>query len=241
VVTIYEDEAILVLDKPTGMATHGFSGRETNSVANYLAAVRPLLRHVGKNVWEPGLVHRLDRETSGLVLVAKEQQVFEALRCQFRQRQVRKKYWAMVFGRTERRGVIDYPLCHDPADRRRMKAILQNGAPGKRGRKQWEALTRFERTAYESGFSLLDVEMKTGVTHQIRAHLASIGHPLVGDAVYGSGPAPSGFPRRHFLHAYYLGFHHPRTFNPVVFESPLPEELQQVVKRLGMKVPKPGC
>jgi 23S rRNA pseudouridine1911/1915/1917 synthase len=239
VVTIYEDEAILVLDKPAGMATHGFSGREANSVANYLAATRPLLRHVGKNVWEPGLVHRLDRETSGLVLVAKEQEVFEALRLQLQQRQVQKKYWALVFGRTEGQGVIDYPLSHDPADRRKMKAVLKDGAPSKRKRKKWEALTRFDRTLYGEGFSLLEVDMKTGVTHQIRAHLASIGHPLVGDALYGSEPAPTGFPQRHFLHAYYLGFCHPRTLKPVVFESPLPQELQEALNRLGMKALKP--
>jgi 23S rRNA pseudouridine1911/1915/1917 synthase len=239
VLTAYEDDAILVLDKPAGMATHGFSGREANSVANYLVATRPLLRHVGKNIWEPGLVHRLDRETSGLVLVAKEQEVFEALRLQFQQREVQKKYWALVFGRTERQGVIDYPLSHDPADRRKMKAVFKDGAPNKRKRRKWEALTRFVRTAYREGFSLLEVEMKTGVTHQIRVHLASIGHPLVGDLLYGSEPAPTGFPRRHFLHAHYLGFCHPRSSEPVSFESPLPLELEALLARLGMKAPKP--
>jgi 23S rRNA pseudouridine1911/1915/1917 synthase len=238
-VTIYEDDAVLVLDKPAGMATHGFSGREATSVANYLASTRPLLRDVGKSIWEPGLVHRLDRETSGLVIVAKEQDVFEALRLQFQRRQVQKKYWALVFGRTERQGVIDYPLFHDPADRRKMKAVLKDGALGKRKRKQWEALTRFDRTAYGEGFSLLEVDMKTGVTHQIRAHLASIGHPLVGDALYGSEPAPTGFPRRHFLHARYLGFCHPHSSKHVCFESPLPLELEAALARLGMNAPKP--
>jgi 23S rRNA pseudouridine1911/1915/1917 synthase len=238
VMTIYEDDAILVLDKPAGMATHGFSGRESNSIANYLAAKRPLLRSVGKNVWEPGLVHRLDRETSGLVLVAKEQKVFTALRLQFQQRQVQKKYRALVAARTEKKGVIDYPLSHDPADRRKMK-IAQDGVTGGRKRKQWEALTRFERTAYTEEFSLLEVEMTTGVTHQIRAHLAAIGHPLVGDALYGSGQAPAGFPRRHFLHAHYLRISHPRSSEPVAFESPLPPELEEMLERLGMNAPKP--
>ena len=222
---------MLALDKPAGMATHGFSGRETSSLANFLAAQRPSLRGVGRSRWEPGLVNRLDRGTSGLVLVAKDQLSFDELRSQFRQGLVRKKYWALVWGKTKREGRIDLPLMHDPRDRKKMKTIT---AAKRRGRlpRSWDATTRFRLRGYSQGFSLLEVEIETGVSHQLRAHLEAAGHPLVGYPLYGSGRSdPFGLGRQ-FLHACYLGFRHPGDGREVVVESPLPEELRQVVDRL---------
>ena len=115
----YEDDSVLIVDKPAGMATHGFSARDRNTLANLLLATRPALMSVGNSRWQPGLVHRLDMDTSGLVLVAKTQSAFEHLRLQFRGRWIEKKYWALVWGSPELEGEVAYPLVHDPGDKRR--------------------------------------------------------------------------------------------------------------------------
>jgi 23S rRNA pseudouridine1911/1915/1917 synthase len=228
---VYEDESVLVVDKPAGMATHGFSGRDHDTLANLLAAQRPDLLGIGKNRWEPGLVHRLDRETSGLVLVAKTQAAFDALRLQFRRRQVKKKYWALVWGITLPEGSVSYPIVHDARDKRRMRAIAGN-SPRSKGQKRWLALTRFRRLSHGDGLSLLEIEMETGVSHQIRVHLAAIGHPIVGDVLYGGHGRESFGLNRHFLHAHGLEFFHPRDQRVVKTESELPLELQVVTHRL---------
>jgi len=235
VVIRYEDESILVLDKPAEMATHGFSGRETNSLANFLAAQRPSLSGVGRSRWEPGLVNRLDQGTSGLVLVAKDQASFDDLRLQLRRGLIRKRYWALVWGKTKGEGRIDFPLMHDPRNRKRMKAITA-AERRERAVRSWNAATRFRLRGYSQGFSLLEVEIETGMTHQIRAHLEAAGHPLVGDPLYGSGRSDPFGLERQFLHACYLGFRHPKDGREVAVESPLPEELRQVVDRLKIKL-----
>ena len=153
---VYEDESVLVVDKPAGMATHGFSGRDHDTLANLLAAQRPDLLGIGKNRWEPGLVHRLDRETSGLLLVAKTRTAFDALRLQFRRRQVKKKYWALVWGITSAEGSVSYPIVHDARDKRRMRAIVDN-SPRLKGQKSWLALTRFRKLCGGDGLSLLEI------------------------------------------------------------------------------------
>ena len=233
VVVRYEDESVLVLDKPAGIATHGFSGRETKSLANFLAARYPSLRGVGQSRWQPGLVNRLDRGTSGLVLAARNQAAFDNLRSQFRQGLVKKKYWALVWGQTPGRDALGLPLARDSRDRRKMR-----GASALRGRaakaKVWPALTRFRRVGHAQEFSLLEVEIETGVTHQIRIHLQAAGHPIVGDPLYGREPNPLGLTRQ-FLHAFFLGFRHPGDGRDIVVESPLPVDLQGVVERLGLQ------
>jgi 23S rRNA pseudouridine1911/1915/1917 synthase len=228
---VYEDEYVLVVDKPAGMATHGFSGRDHDTLANLLAAQRPDLLGIGKNRWEPGLVHRLDRETSGLVLVAKNQAAFDALRLQFRRRQIKKKYWALVWGITSAQGSVSYPIIHDARDRRRMRAIIGKSSRTK-GQKSWLALTRFRKLCDSDGLSLLEIEMETGVTHQIRVHLAAIGHPVVGDSLYGGERRESFGLDRHFLHAYGLEFFHPWDHRVVKTASELPLELKRVASDL---------
>jgi 23S rRNA pseudouridine1911/1915/1917 synthase len=228
---VYEDEYVLVVDKPAGMATHGFSGRDHDTLANLLAAQRPDLLGIGKNRWEPGLVHRLDRETSGLVLVAKNQAAFDALRLQFRRRQIKKKYWALVWGITSAQGSVSYPIIHDARDRRRMRAIIGK-SPRTKGQKSWLALTRFRKLCDSDGLSLLEIEMETGVTHQIRVHLAAIGHPVVGDSLYGGERRESFGLDRHFLHAYGLEFFHPWDHRVVKTASELPLELKRVASDL---------
>ncbi|MGH7784499.1 MAG: RluA family pseudouridine synthase, partial [Candidatus Binatia bacterium] len=122
---VYEDAEVLAVNKPAGMATHGFSGRDRETLANFLIAARPGLSTVGKSRWEPGLVNRLDRETSGLVLVAKTQQAFEHLRAQFRHRQIAKSYLALVWGDAPPCGTISFPLVHDSSDKGRMQAMIR--------------------------------------------------------------------------------------------------------------------
>ena len=236
---VYEDEAFLVADKPAGIACHGFSASETQTLANFLLAHYPSLMNVGKSRWEPGLVHRLDRGTSGLVLVAKDQVSFESLRAQFRRRLVRKGYAALVRGRTPDQDMVSYSLAHDPKDKRKMN-IVQTRERSNSGVKQWKAVTRFETLARSEGFSFIQIEMVTGVTHQIRAHLEAAGYPLAGDPLYG-GNAPSAILPlgRQFLHACSLKLIHPLSGREVIFESPLPADLRDVLDRIGVSLSKP--
>ena len=228
---VHEDDSVLVVDKPAGMATHGFSGRDHHTLANFLAAERPDLLVIGKSRWEPGLVHRLDRETSGLVLVAKTQAAFDDLKLQFRLRQVKKKYWALVWGITEARRSVSYPIAHDSRDKKRMRAITHDSSRA-RMQKCWQALTRFRKLWEIDGLSFLEIGMDTGVTHQIRVHLAATGHPIVGDVLYGEKVRPTFGLKRHFLHACCLEFIHPRARRLVKIECELPVELEDVVARL---------
>ncbi len=229
---VYEDEAIVVLDKPAGMPTHGFSGRDEATVANFLAAKRPALIGVGKSRWEAGLLHRLDRETSGLVVAAKTAAAYGDLERQFRRRQVAKSYLALVWGNTAGGGTIDFPLTHDPRDQRRMFAVTAAGRPTKQ--KSWRAITRYRKAAAARGLTLLEIEMATGVTHQIRVHLAALGHALVGDALYGGCTADDFGLKRHFLHAWKLSFAHPAAGGMFSAEAGLPIELRELLSRLGL-------
>ena len=178
---VYEDSSILIVDKPAGMPTHGFSGRDTDTLANFIASNHATVLGVGKSRWEPGIVHRLDRETSGLVLIAKTPTAFERLRQQLRQREIRKNYRALVWGSINTRGQIDLPLAHDTRDKRRMRAITESA--GAKNLRVWNAVTRYRRIGKARGLSLLDIDMETGVMHQIRVHLAAIGHPIVADGL----------------------------------------------------------
>jgi len=231
---VYEDTAILVFDKPAGLATHGFSARQSGTLANYIAARWPALLNVGKSRWEPGLVHRLDIETSGLILVAKSPPAFDHLRRQFQKRQIRKTYWALVWGDSPSQGTIDFPLEHDSHDRRRMR-VAQSRRSAKPGR-SWPAQTTYRKFAGAGDLSLLEIEMATGVMHQIRVHLAALGHPIVSDALYGDPKSEEFGLQRHFLHARGLEFHHPEDQRVVSFEADLPRELREVLERLGMRI-----
>jgi 23S rRNA pseudouridine1911/1915/1917 synthase len=162
-----------------------------------------------------------------LLLVAKTQAAFDALRLQFRRRQVKKKYWALVWGITLAEGSVSYPIVHDARDKRRMRAIVDK-SPRSKGQKSWVALTRFRKLGDGDGLSLLEIEMETGVTHQIRVHLAAIGHPIVGDLLYGGKGRESFGLKRHFLHAHGLEFFHPRDRRVIKTESELPLELMAV-------------
>jgi 23S rRNA pseudouridine1911/1915/1917 synthase len=228
----YEDESIIVVDKPAGIPTHGFSGRETRSLANFLAAVRPDLCGVGRSPWEPGLINRLDRGTSGLVLAAKQPAAFAALRAQSQRGAIKKKYWALVWGVTEEQGTIALPLAHDRKDRRKMATETQAGTRG--SSRRWPAITHFRRRLSAQGFSLIEVAIERGVTHQIRAHLLAASHPIVGDPLYSGGREDRFALGRQFLHAYRMEFTHPSDGRSIAVESSLPDDLRRVLTELGM-------
>jgi 23S rRNA pseudouridine1911/1915/1917 synthase len=229
---VYEDASLIALNKPAGMDCHGFSGREDKTLANFLLARWPELAGVGKSRWQPGLVHRIDRDTSGLVLVAKSQAAFDEIRGQFRRRMVKKIYFALVWGATANEGTIALPLGHDPKDRRKMRVP----GPGAARRKLWPAMTRYRKLGEGRRVSLLQLEMETGVTHQLRAHLAAISHGIVGDALYAAAVRQSFGLRRHFLHAAELRFIHPVSRTPMALEAPLPVELAEVIERLKLRL-----
>jgi 23S rRNA pseudouridine1911/1915/1917 synthase len=225
---------MLAVDKPAGVATHGFSGRDGATLANFLAAHRPGILNVGTSRWEPGLVHRLDIETSGVVLVAKTQFAFDQLRAQFRRRSITKTYLALVWGQPLERGTIDLALAHDRGDRRRMVAVDQ--PERSTAHRVWRAITHYHVVATAGGLSLLEVEMVTGVTHQIRVHLSSNGYPIVGDTLYGAdNPERFGL-ARHCLHASSLTLRHPASSQLLCVNAGLPNELREVLQRIGIPV-----
>ncbi|HYZ90220.1 MAG TPA: pseudouridine synthase, partial [Myxococcales bacterium] len=206
---VHADAQIVVADKPAGMPSHPLKPGETGTAANALVGRFPELAAVGPAAREGGLVHRLDADTSGLLLAA---------------RTVEKGYLALVAGEFHAGGEIDVPLAHDPNDPRKVRPASDPEWAEAHGARS--ALTRFAPIERRAGFTLVEVEIATGVLHQIRAHLAFIGHPLAGDALYG-GPSLPGL-RRHFLHAARLGFLHPDG-TKARFASPLPDDLASVV------------
>jgi 23S rRNA pseudouridine1911/1915/1917 synthase len=230
---IYEDHYMVAVNKPAGMPTHGFSARDEETLANFLLARYPKLLNIGKSRWEPGLVHRLDRETSGLTIAAKTQAAFEDLSSQFRRRQLKKIYWALARGRAPLEGLIDMPLEHDSRDKRRMRVA---GRLRQRTSRTWKAVTRYRCLDRSRGFSFLEIEMETGVTHQIRVHLAAMGHPIVADALYGDGKMNEFGLRGHFLHARSLSLMHPLNSRLLTLQADLPEDLLGLLKELDFSV-----
>ena len=226
---VYEDEAIVVVNKPAGLVVHPAAGIHSGTLANALAYHFQQLPDGGAGV-RAGIVHRLDRDTSGLLVVAKTEAALEHLSDQFRDRTVFKSYAALVHGRvTAESGRIDQPLARDPSNRTRM-AVVRGG---RSALSLYRVRQRFDR------FTLLDVELKTGRTHQIRVHLAWLKHPVVGDETYGAGRdntiqdaqirARVRNLGRHFLHAEKLAFTHPQSGERVEFTSPLPPELSELL------------
>jgi 23S rRNA pseudouridine1911/1915/1917 synthase len=228
---VFEDDDLIVVNKPAGLVVHPAAGVHSGTLANALAYHFQQLSKTGST--RPGIVHRLDKDTSGLLVAARTESAHEYLADQFRAREVFKSYVALVYGVVkEAAGRIEQPIARDPRNRTRM-AIVAGG----RG-----ALSLYKvRRSYDS-FTLLDVELKTGRTHQIRVHLSWLKHPVVGDELYGAGRennvqdvqlrAQIRKLNRHFLHAEQLGFRHPRTGEPMRFTAPLPIELLSLLEQL---------
>lgn len=224
---VHADAYLVVADKPAGMPSHPLKPGEKGTAANALVGRFPELAKVGPSPREGGLVHRLDTDTSGLLLAARTDAAHAMLRAQFSARTVEKGYLALVGGEIHASGEIALPLLHDPRDPRRMQAASDPEYAAEHGARA--AVTRFLPLERKGGFTLLEVEIPTGVMHQIRAHLAFIGHPLAGDALYG-GPDVPGL-SRHFLHAARLAFAHPDG-SRVRYQSPLPTDLDDALKGL---------
>ena len=221
---VYEDSDLLVINKPAGMVVHPAQGNWNGTLVNALLFHCPDLADAG-NEQRPGIVHRLDKDTSGLIVAAKNGQVRRRLQAQFRVRTVSKGYLALLEGHLESlEGCIEVPIGRDPRQRKRMTALsLARG-----GR---EAITHYRVRGYYDDYTLTEAVPKTGRTHQIRVHFAYIKHPLVGDVVYGRRKQHLVCPRQ-FLHAHRLGFHLPSSGEFVEFRAELPSDLQQVLDTL---------
>ncbi|HUE95101.1 MAG TPA: RluA family pseudouridine synthase [Longimicrobiaceae bacterium] len=230
---VYEDEDLLVLNKPAGLVVHPAPGHRSGTLVN------ALLHHVGDlsgigGVLRPGIVHRLDRATSGLMIVAKNDRAHERLSDALKRRKIRRRYLAAAWGHLAEDAItVDGPIARHPTERKKM-GVVEGGR---------RALTHFRRLERWRAADLLSAELETGRTHQIRVHLQHIGHPVVGDELYGAGRERgiSGADRgwaaslarrtpRQFLHATELRFEHPRTREPMHFEAPLPADLQAVAE-----------
>jgi len=226
---LHDDEDLVVIDKPAGMVVHPGAGHRQGTLVNALLHHVDDLSGIGGEE-RPGIVHRLDRGTSGLMVVAKNDAAHRELSRQFQEREVRKTYVALVWGHVLAGRRIDSPIGRDPKDRQKMST---------RARHAREAVTRITRAEPLRGLTLIEVAIDTGRTHQIRVHLSSIHHPIAGDVTYGGvrRHVPADVRavtrlERPFLHAHTLVFRHPSDGREMAFESPLPDDLQNVLDRL---------
>jgi len=226
---VYQDSDLIVVNKPAGMVVHPAAGHADGTLVNALLHEVGDLSGVGGEL-RPGIVHRLDRGTSGLMVVAKNDHAHIELSRQFHDREVEKAYIALVWGVVQAGKRIDLPIGRDPVDRKRMSA---------KSRRARSAVTRITAALHMPGVTLVHVSIQTGRTHQIRVHLSAIGHPIVGDAVYGglrrrvaADLRPVLALERPFLHAGRLVFHHPTDGRKMEFEAPLPHDLQLVLDQI---------
>ena len=222
---LYEDADLVAIDKPAGMVVHAGAGIHTGTLVNALLHHFASLSKVGGEL-RPGIVHRLDRYTSGVLLVAKTDPSHRALAAQFAGREIEKVYLALVHGAVRaEEGRIEKPIARDPVRRVRMTARLEHGRA---------ASTRYRVLRRWPAFTLLELRIGTGRTHQIRVHLASIGHPVAGDRLYGAPARTEGMPPldRYFLHAHRIRFHLPSSGEEIMVESPLAPELVEWMGKL---------
>lgn len=220
---LFEDENILVIEKPSGLVVHRGAGTTKHTLVNALLFYCPSLSGVG-DVERPGIVHRLDKETSGVMVVAKTQMAFEELQRQFKAREVEKQYLGLVWGRMpEKTGLITWDIGRHEKQRQRISI---------KTKKPKAAKTHFTVRQEWDEFSLLEIRPLTGRTHQIRVHFAASGHPIVGDTKYGRKKTKSQISRM-FLHALQLAFVHPGSKERVEFSSPLPQELSEFLEKLS--------
>ena len=224
VTVVYQDQDLVVIDKPAGLAVHPGPGHPDRTLVNALLAMCPDIQGIGGEI-RPGIVHRLDKDTSGLMMVAKTHQAHNNLSDQIKARQVTKGYLALVEGvPAPSQGKVDAPVGRHPRRRTRMAVVVG----GKEARTSYKLREKFQDHGLP-GYSLIELYLETGRTHQIRVHLAHIGHPLVGDTTYGHASTLVG---RHFLHAFHLAFKHPVNGEPLEFKTGLPSDLTPAIDAL---------
>jgi 23S rRNA pseudouridine1911/1915/1917 synthase len=230
---LYEDRHLIVVDKPAGLVVHPGAGNYSGTLVNALLHRCPDLAGIG-GVLRPGIVHRLDKDTSGVLVVAKDDLAHRSLSDQFRKHTAERNYMGIVFGQLAEEGQVDAPVGRHPTHRKKMSARPRKG---REARTHWRVLERFRF------FNLAEFRLQTGRTHQVRVHLSSIGHPILGDPLYGGRkrlasveplPLRQGLQRlkRQALHAASLGFVHPVTGDALKFSSPLPEDIQEAIALL---------
>lgn len=219
---LYQDADVVIVNKPCGMVVHPAAGNEDGTLVNALLYHVKDLSGIGGEM-RPGIVHRLDKDTSGLILIAKNDRAHAILSEQFKSRTMEKHYRAVAFGRfREENGQIDAPIARHPVDRKKM-AIVPDGKPS---RTEWRVISQMKGAAY------LDVHLLTGRTHQIRVHMQSIGHPLLGDPIYAPNIKCAVRIPRLMLHAYSLEFTHPSTGERMCFTAPIPKAFQMVLEKI---------
>lgn len=225
---VYQDQDIIVVNKPAGMVVHPAHGHGAGTLINAILAHCPDLAGAEGDS-RPGIVHRLDKDTSGLIIVAKNEAAKGNLQRQFKRREVKKVYLGLVEGRLQpERGVIEAPIGRDPRRRKRM-TVLREG--GREARTEYRVLERVGKGSHP--YTLLEIRPLTGRTHQVRVHFASIGHPLAGDRVYGFRKQRLSGLKRQFLHAQTLGFKLPSGGEYVEFKAELAEDLRSVLAALS--------
>jgi len=231
---LYEDASLIVINKPPGLVVHPAPGHPKGTVVNAVLHRCPDLAGIGGEL-RPGIVHRLDKETSGLLVVAKEPKAMAEMARQFKSREIDKLYLALSYGSMKgETGDIHLPIGRHPVDRKRMTTVSPTGR---------QALTRWRVIRRLGGVDCLKVSLLTGRTHQIRVHLSAIGHPIVGDPVYCPAHALMGCTKtiqqvlrragRQMLHAHQIRFRHPRTGEPLLFEAPMPQDMQEILDALS--------
>lgn len=230
---LYEDAHLLVIDKPAGMVVHPGAGNFSGTLVNALLHYCPDLGGIG-GVLRPGIVHRLDKGTSGVLVVAKDEITHRGLAEQFKVHTVERKYIGVVYGQISPEGKIKTLIGRHPTDRKKMSTRAKKG---KEARTSWRLIKHYRH------FSLVEFQLETGRTHQIRVHLASLGHPILGDPLYGGKKWLSSLEpyilreellklKRQALHAFHLGIIHPVTKEKLVLTSPLPADLQEAIANL---------
>lgn len=243
----YEDEHLIVINKPSGLVVHPGPGHCTGTLVNGLLHHCPDLKGIGGDI-RPGIVHRLDKDTSGVLVVAKNASAVNHLANQFKSREVGKTYLAVVHGEMKNeQGRIILPISRHPVDRKRMSAIDHGHGHRRRAGKNREAETRWIVRGRFIGAAWLELRPKTGRTHQIRVHCAAIGHPIVGDSLYGrlrmgKGSASSSKEtilhlrsvQRQMLHAWKIRFVHPASEEEMTFDSPIPEDMKELIGKLEL-------
>lgn len=227
---VFEDEDVLVVDKPKGMVVHPAAGNYTGTLVNAILYHCKTLSSIN-GVIRPGIVHRIDKDTSGLLMIAKNDAAHRSLADQLAAHSITRTYHAVVYHNfQEDTGTVDAPIGRDPKNRLKMAVTRLNSK---------EATTHYKVLQRFGSFTYIECRLETGRTHQIRVHMAHINHPLLGDAVYGPKKKAMGVESQ-LLHAKVLGFRHPRTGEYMEFDSPLPQEFVNVLKKLGGTVDEQG-